>query len=235
MKTKLPEVHLKHALFLEDEERFKEAEEEFIKAGKPREAIDMYIHQQDWSSCTRVSEQYDPPAMPDILVAQATVALERKDYQHAEALYINAKKPEQLLKAYQDANMWDDAIRICKRHLPNKFSEVQKAYNEAMSDPTRGASGGGAATGNSRELLNQARMYEDTRDFSRAVDAYLKLGRDQIQNDDQLEEVWEKAVNICSQHVKDRYVATVKQVSTMLQVSLLTMCITLVYTSYPET
>ena len=34
-KYKLPEVHLKYALHLEDENRFKEAEEEFIKANKP--------------------------------------------------------------------------------------------------------------------------------------------------------------------------------------------------------
>jgi len=34
-KYKLPEVHLKYALHLEDENRLKEAEEEFIKANKP--------------------------------------------------------------------------------------------------------------------------------------------------------------------------------------------------------
>lgn len=45
-KHKLPEVHLKYAMFLEDEGRFQEAEAEFISAGKPREAIDMYCHNQ---------------------------------------------------------------------------------------------------------------------------------------------------------------------------------------------
>jgi intraflagellar transport protein 172 len=43
-KYKLPEVHLKYALHLEDENRLKEAEEEFIKANKPQEAINMYEH-----------------------------------------------------------------------------------------------------------------------------------------------------------------------------------------------
>ncbi len=43
MKTKLPEVHLKHAMYLEDEGRFKEAEEEFVNAKKPKEAIDMCV------------------------------------------------------------------------------------------------------------------------------------------------------------------------------------------------
>ena len=42
----LLQVHLKFAMFLEDEGRFDEAEKEFLKADKPKEAIDMYVHQQ---------------------------------------------------------------------------------------------------------------------------------------------------------------------------------------------
>ena len=33
-------------MFLEDEGRFAEAEQEFIAAGKPKEACEMYIHNQ---------------------------------------------------------------------------------------------------------------------------------------------------------------------------------------------
>ena len=110
-------MHLKHALFLEDEERFAEAEAEFMKAGKPREAIDMYIHQQDWAQAGRVAEQYDPSAMPDVFVAQARVAVERKDFTRAETLFISAKKPELALKSYKEAGRWQDAIRVVKRDL----------------------------------------------------------------------------------------------------------------------
>jgi len=35
------QVHLKYAMFLEDEGRFAEAETEFVSASKPREAVDM--------------------------------------------------------------------------------------------------------------------------------------------------------------------------------------------------
>ena len=41
-KDKLPEIHGKYAMFLEDEGRFNEAEIEFIKAKKPKEAVLMY-------------------------------------------------------------------------------------------------------------------------------------------------------------------------------------------------
>lgn len=55
-------------MFLEDEGRFREAEGAFIKVGKPREAIDMYLHQQDWDAALRVADLCDPAAMSDILV-----------------------------------------------------------------------------------------------------------------------------------------------------------------------
>ena len=41
MKTKMPEIHLKYAMYLEDEGKFKEAEAEFVKASKPKEAVLM--------------------------------------------------------------------------------------------------------------------------------------------------------------------------------------------------
>ena len=41
MKDKLPDIYLKHAMFLEDEGKFQEAEREFIKANKPKEAVLM--------------------------------------------------------------------------------------------------------------------------------------------------------------------------------------------------
>ena len=71
-------MHLKHALYLEDEEKFEEAKDEFIQAGKPREAIDMFVHQQDWNSATRVAQSYEPAALPDVLVAQARSAVSGK-------------------------------------------------------------------------------------------------------------------------------------------------------------
>ena len=41
-------------------------------AGKPREAIDMYMHNQDWDAAMRVAEQYDPTAVMDIFTAQVS-------------------------------------------------------------------------------------------------------------------------------------------------------------------
>jgi intraflagellar transport protein 172 len=67
-KYKLPEVHLKYALHLEDEDRIKEAEEEFIKANKPQEAINMYEHKQDWHNALQVARQYHPESVTKVFL-----------------------------------------------------------------------------------------------------------------------------------------------------------------------
>jgi len=41
MKSQLPEIHCKYAMALEDDGKFRQAEDEFIKANKPKEAILM--------------------------------------------------------------------------------------------------------------------------------------------------------------------------------------------------
>lgn len=163
MKEKLPEVHLKHALFLEDEGRFKEAEAEFIAARKPKEAVEMYVHQEDWTAAMRIAEQYDPASISDILIAQARVAIEvsllmlrriasvlsdvvhacallcqAKDLERAEGLFVDAKKPELALRAYLDARRYPDALRVAKAHLPHKIKDVnaeiqRRVSNEASS------------------------------------------------------------------------------------------------------
>ena len=43
MKEKLADVHLKHAMFLEDEGKFNEAEQEFVQANRPKEAVLMWV------------------------------------------------------------------------------------------------------------------------------------------------------------------------------------------------
>jgi intraflagellar transport protein 172 len=47
-RGKVAGIHLKHAMALEDEGSFAAAEAEFVRAEKPKEAIEMYMHSRDW-------------------------------------------------------------------------------------------------------------------------------------------------------------------------------------------
>jgi len=128
-KYKLPEVHLKFALHLEDESRFKDAEEEFIKANKPQEAINMYEHKQDWHSALSVARQYHPESVNKVFLNQAKFYLERRDFAKAEQAYINAKEPEKAINMYQEARMYGEALRVANKHAPHLVHSINENYS----------------------------------------------------------------------------------------------------------
>uniref|UniRef100_A0A669PJU1 Intraflagellar transport protein 172 homolog n=1 Tax=Phasianus colchicus TaxID=9054 RepID=A0A669PJU1_PHACC len=166
MKQKMPEIHLKYAMFLEDEGKFEEAEAEFIKAGKPKEAVLMFVHNQNWDAAQRVAEAHDPDSVADVLVGQARFAFEHREFQKAEAFLLRAQRPELAIKYYKEADMWSEALRICKEYVPGRLEELQK---ECGREAAKKGSGG------TEGLLEQAREWEQAGEYARAVDCYLKV------------------------------------------------------------
>ncbi|CAG5928433.1 unnamed protein product [Menidia menidia] len=235
-KEKIPQIHFKHAMYLEDEGKFPEAEVEFIKAGKPKEAVSIedvlkeevlvtpqlvpgdearsdqkdmsalafyhnpppsalaachrpirsgYVHNKDWASAQRVAEGHDPDSVSEVLVGQAKFCFEQKDFQKSEAFLLRAQRPELAVKFYKDADMWSDAMRICKEYLPNKLSLLQEEYEiETSKKGVRGVEG----------LLERAREWEQAGEYSRAVECYLKVKDDS--NTALMEKCWMKAAEL---------------------------------------
>eukprot|EP00928_Gymnodinium_smaydae_P061483 TRINITY_DN45540_c0_g1_i1.p1 TRINITY_DN45540_c0_g1~~TRINITY_DN45540_c0_g1_i1.p1 ORF type:complete len:1813 (+),score=398.59 TRINITY_DN45540_c0_g1_i1:155-5440(+) len=197
-KHKLPDIHLKKALALEDDEQFKLAEDEFIKAGKPKEAIDMYIHQRDWVSAMRIAETYDRDGASDVMVHHAKDLVDQGNLQAAENLFIQAGKPELAVQAYSLKRMVNEAVRVCKKHCPQMLSDVVDSYGDG--------SGGNAGPAQTlEEILDAAKIYEETGNYSRAIDMYLSVSETHTNNPDRLEEVWENAVRLAMKHAQDRY------------------------------
>ncbi|XP_063296607.1 intraflagellar transport protein 172 homolog, partial [Pelobates fuscus] len=81
--------------------RFAEAESEFVKAGKPNEAVLMYVHNQDWDAAQRVAELHDTDGVGHVLKGQAHFAFEQKEYQKAEALLLRAQRPDIAVHYYK--------------------------------------------------------------------------------------------------------------------------------------
>lgn len=50
--------------------KYTEAEEEFVSGGKPKEAVLMYVHQQNWDAAQKVAELHCPDSVVDVLVGQ---------------------------------------------------------------------------------------------------------------------------------------------------------------------
>mmetsp|Transcript_11730 Transcript_11730/g.22317 ORF Transcript_11730/g.22317 Transcript_11730/m.22317 type:complete len:1744 (-) Transcript_11730:31-5262(-) len=208
-KAKLPEVHLQYAMALEDEGRFDKAEEEFIKAKKPKEAIDMYKHQQDWDACMRVAEQHEPAAIADVQEAHGKARAEQKDFQGAEQLFLSAKKPEAAVKMYKENGRWDDAMRLAKKFVPMLINTLQEEKLSGMSSTS--------ASGGLDYLVQQAQLLENQKNYRPAIDAYLKITKDATSDSDQLERLWENAVNIAMDHVPERASEVVSIVGSRLK------------------
>ncbi|XP_023121303.2 intraflagellar transport protein 172 homolog [Amphiprion ocellaris] len=205
-KEKIPEIHLKHAIYLEDEGKFPEAEVEFIKAGKPKEAVFMYVHNKDWANAQRVAEGHDPESVSEVLVGQAKFCFEQKDFQKSEAFLLRAQRPELAIKYYKDADMWSDAMRICKEYLPNKLSMLQEEYERETSK--KGICG-------VEGILEQAREWEQSGEHSRAVECYLKVKDDS--NTALMEKCWMKAAELSIKFLSgDRAVEVVQVVGPRL-------------------
>ncbi|GMH45662.1 hypothetical protein BSKO_13619 [Bryopsis sp. KO-2023] len=208
-KHKLPDIHLKYAMYLEDEGRFKEAEDEFINADKPREAIDMYLHNEDWEAGMAVAEQYDPTSISDILVAQAQTASRCKQFSLAESLYIKAKRPELALKMYRDSHCWRDALRVAEDYLPSKVQEIHLEVASNMNSYDDGGDEGAPDA-----TMAKAKAFERGHDYARAIETYLSLTTDNCMNYDALQKLWENAVHVAMTHQRNRMnhvVATVSQ------------------------
>jgi hypothetical protein len=146
MKDKIPEITLKYAMYLEDEGRFQEAELEFLKAKKPREAVLMYVHNKDWDNAQRIAEQYDQSLIPDVLVGQAKLSFDEKNYQKAESFLLRAQRPELAIKLYKVnfCSLFRSSLRFDKininagqQHVAGCLPGMQRILAEQVRHVTR--------------------------------------------------------------------------------------------------
>lgn len=110
----LAAVHYKHAMHLEDEGNFKDAEAAFLAAGKSKEAVLMYIHNENWAEALVIAEKHDPSAIGDVLIGQAKVVFGKNDYAKAESLLLRAQRPEIAINLYKAADMWNEAVTFAR-------------------------------------------------------------------------------------------------------------------------
>ncbi|TMW44725.1 hypothetical protein DOY81_010196 [Sarcophaga bullata] len=120
------EVHLKIAMSLEDEGKFEQAEAEFIKANKPKEAILMYTHAGDWKAALNVAETHLPDAVNEILISQANAALETRNFADYESLLLRAQRPDLIIEYYKNEGMFEEAIRFAEDHFPSALNDLKR-------------------------------------------------------------------------------------------------------------
>lgn len=166
MKSKLEEVHYKYALVLEDNGQFSEAEKQFIKANKPKEAISMYIHNQDWENAERIANEHDPSSLGDILMNQGKSEFESGNFSKFETLLLRAHKVDLIIEKYKMNRMWNEALRVCGEYVPSKLPLLQQEYEKEINTNI---------SKDIHSLITQARQWEQNGEFFNAVECYLKI------------------------------------------------------------
>lgn len=184
--AKLPYVHLKYAMHYEDQGDFRMAEDSFLKSGKPREAIDMYIHQHDFSNAMRVAEAYDPSAIALICGSHGRVAFQQGNHKEAEALFLRANAPETLLKMYIDARMFKDAQRVAKEYCPEMQGDIAKRIAMQSNDPKVAGA-----------------ILEENGEFSMAVETYANASQATVSDENTLVSLWVRAVKLAHKHARN--------------------------------
>ena len=192
---KLPYVYLKTAMNHEDQGEFRQAEENFIKAQKPREAIDMYTHQHEFESAMRVAEAHDVAAIPIICTAHARVCFQQNRFADAEELLIRARQPDLLIKFYLEASMFNEAQRIAREYAPEKVSEIARRQAETLG---------------SNDPIQAGQLLEESGDFLGAIDKYLHASKEHYSDAERLVTIWAKAVKIASNHARHVLRDTIK-------------------------
>ncbi|XP_066588134.1 intraflagellar transport protein 172 homolog isoform X2 [Prorops nasuta] len=154
------EIHYKHAMALEDEGRYAEAEKEFIRADKAVEAVQMYIHKRDWEAAEDVAQTHGQEALSLVLVARAAEAAQVQDYALAESLLLRAHKPQVIIDHYKKAGMWSEALRVCREYLPSQEASLRRELGQRS-----GIDGVNA--------LEEARKWLEVREVRTALDILI--------------------------------------------------------------
>lgn len=186
MPAKLPYVYLKYAMHHEDQGDFRMAEEAFLKSGKPREAIDMYVHQHDFTSAMRVAEAYDPAAVTVVCNANGKVAFQQGNYKEAETQFLRANSPETLLRMYIEARMYKEAQRVAKEYCPEMQGDIAKRIAMQSNDPQ--------VAGN---------VLEENGEYHMAVEIYMNANAESVKDENVLVSLWVRAVKVAHKHARN--------------------------------
>ena len=206
------EVLAKYGQSLEIEGKFKEAEDIYLRAGRPKDAISMYIKAQEWNAALSIAESHDNGVINDVLLSKGNACFQNQEYGIAEACFIRAQKPDLMIQLYTDNGMWDEAIRFAYENMPAKVADLQKMVDIASSSTGRNVS----PTNNNSDMISIAKSFENKQEYDRAIDSYLKIGPKQVSSTAEIEAIWNRAIEIAYKFVPVRSEDVVRQVADRL-------------------
>ncbi|GBG75313.1 hypothetical protein CBR_g19945 [Chara braunii] len=120
-----------------------------------------------------------------------------------------AKHPELAIRMYKDLSRWDDAIRVAEDYLPSKLPEIHAEVAASMRSENNGQD-------TTESIIAHAKAFERSRDFSHAIDAYLRMTKENTADVDYLQHVWDMAVKLAMNNAPEKIPEVVAMVSKRL-------------------
>lgn len=104
---------------------------------------------------------------------------------------------------YLEISNVQEALRVARKHAPHLVEEIMRREpNQSQQSP--------------EQKLQQAKTWDDSRNYSKAIDAYLEITTDDFRDPQLLEQIWRRAVQLAVTYEKDKAMKVAKIVSRLL-------------------
>jgi len=70
--------------------------------------------------------------------------------------------------------MYGEALRVAQKHAPHLVDQINDSYSR----------GGRAQAQSGQEILNSGKIWEEQREYSKAIDRYVEITESHFQNKD---------------------------------------------------
>ncbi|XP_075260447.1 intraflagellar transport protein 172 homolog isoform X2 [Convolutriloba macropyga] len=159
-------VHLLKGQFLEDQGQFQLAETEFIAAGKPNEALLMYIHEGMLDAAQKVADAHcTVEEKNQVYTALGNKKFEKGDYDSAEKLFLKSDNVEHLVSLYLDINRLDKVHDLADRGYltPEQLNNLSAMRRREPVSGGVGASGSVGSAGDISGMSGASKIVEANR------------------------------------------------------------------------
>ncbi|XP_026194533.1 intraflagellar transport protein 172 homolog [Cyclospora cayetanensis] len=106
-----------------------EAENAYLKAQAPEAAIALYKKRGKWTEAVRLSRQFRPAALQQLLMEQAKTCVLSEDLEGAQAALLEAGRADLVVQLLLRKEQWAAAVRLCGEKAKEMLPWVLQQYN----------------------------------------------------------------------------------------------------------
>ena len=174
--SKVKEVLVKRAMDAETVGNLSAAENDFVEAGKPREAVDMFVSTRNFSDALRVAESHDLESVPVVASALAETLVNEGEVEKAlgileRAMHAMSGTPEGVLHSVLntkgivsliESKGWaEDAARAARRLGLKVSGSVKQPEAKSLEISSRSSAPQTASSGPSIDALIRSERLEE--------------------------------------------------------------------------